>query len=63
MVSNTKQTETMRARRHKNMGRRRKRLMAKRGTPAFPIHPEGAPSADLAPGKPAHGSTEGSSGS
>jgi hypothetical protein len=41
MVSNTKQTENMRARRHKNMGRRRKRLMSKRSTVTFPIHPEG----------------------
>jgi hypothetical protein len=41
MVSNTQQTERVRARRHKNMGRRRKRLMAKRSTPAFPIQPEG----------------------
>jgi hypothetical protein len=41
MVSNTQQTERVRARRHKNMGRKRKRQMAKRSTPAFPIHPEG----------------------
>jgi hypothetical protein len=41
MVSNTKQTMTQRARRQKRMNRRRKRLMAKKGTPTFPIHPEG----------------------
>jgi len=41
MVSNTKQTKRIRARRLKAMGRRRKRLMRVKGTPAFPIHPEG----------------------
>ena len=41
MVSNTQQTQRIRARRLKRAGRRRKRLEAKRGTPAFPIHPEG----------------------
>lgn len=41
MVSNTKQTETMRARRHKSGGKRRKRMMARKGTPAFPIQPPG----------------------
>ncbi|MBW2527981.1 MAG: hypothetical protein JRI23_27620 [Deltaproteobacteria bacterium] len=41
MVSNTQQTDRIRARRRKRAGRRRKRLEAKRGTPAFPIHPEG----------------------
>lgn len=41
MVSNTQQTDRIRARRRKRAGRRRKRLEAKRGTPPFPIHPEG----------------------
>lgn len=41
MVSNTQQTKRIRARRLKKSGRKRKRLEAKRGTPAFPIHPPG----------------------
>ena len=41
MVSNTKKTESIRTRRHKQMNRKRKRSMVKRGTPTFPIHPEG----------------------
>jgi hypothetical protein len=41
MVSNTKRTTTIRARRHKQMNRKRKRLMVKHGTPSFPVHPEG----------------------
>ena len=41
MVSNTQQTNRIRRNRTKKMGRRRKRQMAKRGTPVFAIHPEG----------------------
>jgi hypothetical protein len=41
MVSNTQQTKRIRLRRRKRAGRRRKRLEAKRGTPAFPIQPPG----------------------
>ena len=41
MVSNTQQTERIRARRHKNGGQRRKRLARAHGTPTFPIHQAG----------------------
>lgn len=41
MVSNTGQTSQIRASHHRKAGRRRKRLMTKRGTPVFPVHPEG----------------------
>lgn len=41
MVSNTQQTNRIRRNRTKKMGKGRKRQMAKRGTPVFPIHPEG----------------------
>jgi hypothetical protein len=41
MVSNTKQTKRIRARRNKGMGKRRKRRMRVTGTPAFPVHPAG----------------------
>jgi hypothetical protein len=52
MVSSTKQTETMRKRRHKNMGKARKRIGRAHGTPAFPIQPEGYdPNAADAPSK------------
>lgn len=42
MVSSTQQTERIRARQHKNAGRRRKRQMRLGNTtPAFPVHPIG----------------------
>jgi hypothetical protein len=41
MVSSTKQTWRLRARRLKNAGRRRKKAMSARSTPIFPVHPEG----------------------
>ena len=41
MVSNTGQTKAIRKNRDKKAGRKRKRLMTKRGTPTFPVHPEG----------------------
>ncbi len=41
MVSRTGKTTAVRAARTKNQGRKRKRLMTKRGTPTFPIQPEG----------------------
>lgn len=41
MVSNTGQTKRIRANRLRKSGRKRKRMMTKRGTPVFPIHPEG----------------------
>ena len=42
MVSNTKQTKSIRRRIRKQGGKRRKRLAKREGsTPAFPIHPEG----------------------
>ena len=41
MVSNTQQTERIRARRHKSGGQRRKRLARAHGTPTFPIHQAG----------------------
>ena len=41
MVSNTQQTRRIRRNRRKNSGKNRKRLMAKKGTPIIPVHPEG----------------------
>ena len=41
MVSPTQQTETIRRRKRTTSGKSNKRLSAKRGTPKFPIHPEG----------------------
>ncbi len=41
MVSNTQQTKKIRTRHKKRGGLRRKRLMRVKGTPTFPIHPEG----------------------
>ena len=41
MVSNTQQTRRIRKRRNLMMGRKRKRLMTKQGTQAFPIHQVG----------------------
>ncbi len=42
MVSNTKQTKSIRRRIRKRGGKRRKRLASREGsTPAFPIHPPG----------------------
>jgi hypothetical protein len=41
MVSNTQQTERIRARKHRGAGVRRKRSMRANGTPAFPVHPVG----------------------
>jgi hypothetical protein len=55
MVSNTQQTERIRARRHKNAGQRRKRWARAHGTPAFPIHQPGYdPNAPDAPNAKAH---------
>jgi hypothetical protein len=55
MVSNTQQTEKIRARRHKAMGSRRKRINRQAGMPPFPIHPEGYDpnAADAKPASPA----------
>jgi hypothetical protein len=41
MVSSTKQTARLRLRRQKNAGRKRKKLWSTKGTPVFPVHPEG----------------------
>ena len=41
MVSNTKQTKTVRRRHVKNSGKVRKRLLRRSGTPAFPVQPVG----------------------
>ncbi len=41
MVSSTKQTEKRRSMRHSKAGRHDKRARVRKGTPAFPIHPEG----------------------
>jgi hypothetical protein len=42
MVSSTQQTERVRARQHKNAGKRRKRQMRMgKTTPTFPVHPAG----------------------
>ncbi len=52
MVSSTQQTERVRARQHKNAGRRRKRQMRMgKTTPTFPVHPQGydANAADAKP--------------
>ncbi|MCA9624404.1 MAG: hypothetical protein KC731_35520 [Myxococcales bacterium] len=41
MVSNTQQTFRIRKNRHKKAGAQRKKLMSRRGTPTFPVHPAG----------------------
>lgn len=41
MVSDTQQTEKIRARKHKKGGARRKKAERQRSTPVFPVHPEG----------------------
>jgi hypothetical protein len=41
MVSNTGQTRSIRANHRRKAGKKRKRMMTKRGTPAFPIQPVG----------------------
>ncbi len=41
MVSSTKQTEKRRSMRHSKAGRHDKRARVRKGTPAFPVHPEG----------------------
>jgi hypothetical protein len=55
MVSDTQQTEKIRARKHKKGGARRKRAERQRSTPVFPIHPVGydpkAPDAKAADAK------------
>lgn len=54
MVSSTQQTERVRARQHKNAGKRRKRQMRSgKTTPSFPVHPAGydATAADAKPAK------------
>jgi len=41
MVSNTQQSERIRARKARRAGSRRKRAMRAQGTPKFPLHPVG----------------------
>ncbi|MBZ0270943.1 hypothetical protein K8I61_02815 [bacterium] len=41
MASNTKQTESIRKRKHRHSGKIRKKKLDKDGTtPVFPVHPE-----------------------
>ncbi len=40
MASLTKKTRIRRRIRRSNMGKKRKKMMAKNSTPPFPIHPE-----------------------
>jgi len=40
MPSNTKKTESIRKKKKSTQGKKRKKLMSKMSTPAFPIHPE-----------------------
>jgi hypothetical protein len=41
MVSSSQQFERIRKRKKTTSGKRNKRALRRRGTPAFPIHPEG----------------------
>jgi hypothetical protein len=41
MVSSTRQTERRRIIKERKSGRDQKRARATRGTPAFPVHPQG----------------------
>ena len=41
MVSSTQQYERIRKRKQSTAGKRNKRALRKRGTPAFPIHQDG----------------------
>ena len=41
MVSATQQTSRIRRRKHRGVGKRRKRDERAHGTPKFPVHPEG----------------------
>ncbi len=40
MPSNTKKTELIRKKKRSGQGKKRKKVMSKMSTPAFPIHPE-----------------------
>ncbi|HNQ47530.1 MAG TPA: hypothetical protein PK125_07840 [Syntrophorhabdus sp.] len=40
MASNTKKTESIRKRKRAAQGKKRKKVMSKMSTPAFPIHPD-----------------------
>ena len=42
MVSDTQKTERRRRRKAAKVGRAKKKERAKKGTPKFPIHPEGS---------------------
>lgn len=49
MVSSTQQTSRIRRRKQTTTGKANKRERRKRGTPAFPIHIEGAPKTESKP--------------